>query len=120
MRAASAVQKARPRAIRGQGRVTSSSCRISSAAENSYLADLVGYSGDKQRGEDAVEMWDSVSQAPSVLSSKARDSEVPSAVTATATSRRKLAQRSLDNDCESHFRRNRQGWYDFANGRFIG
>mmetsp|Transcript_43117 Transcript_43117/g.99321 ORF Transcript_43117/g.99321 Transcript_43117/m.99321 type:complete len:184 (+) Transcript_43117:52-603(+) len=118
MRAATAVQKGRPHVAQRQGRLASTTGKVSSLADNSYVANLVGYSGD--RVQDAVEVWDSVSQAPSILSSKARDSEVPSLVTATATSQRKLAQRSLNKDCESHFRRNRHGWYDFANGRFIG
>lgn len=80
-----------------------------------------------------IEAWDSVSQAPSSPRSGAEHApalrlrprrtgvwEVLSAETATATDAPVAFQSQDDLDIARHLARNRHGWYDHCNGRFIG
>lgn len=75
-----------------------------------------------------IEAWDSVSQAPSSPRSQSvpsaaqyRSWEVLSAETATATgAREELYQDEDHQHIGRHLRRNRHGWYDHLNGRFLG
>lgn len=76
-----------------------------------------------------IEAWDSVSQAPSSPRSLRLPCpggggggywEVMSAETATATEGPRAFPSQDDADIARHLARNRHGWYDHCNGRFIG
>lgn len=78
-----------------------------------------------------IEAWDSVSQAPSSPRSYGAPPlpgppeqlalwEVMSAETATATNGPLAFQSQDDKDIARHLARNRRGWYDHTNGRFLG
>lgn len=68
-----------------------------------------------------VEIWDSVSQAPSGGAGE-EDWEALSAETCTQTSgpRRRKMMTPEDLVIELHLHRNRNGWYDHHNGRLFG
>lgn len=76
----------------------------------------------QQQVVDDIEVWDSVSQAPSVYHDDHDDYqwEALSCETATA-SRLKLPERQrADKEVAEHLARNRNGWYDMHGGRFLG
>lgn len=69
---------------------------------------------------DDIEVWDSVSQAPTNHGEEENEWDALSAETMTASRLKLPLQSRLDRDIADHLSRNRGGWYDWHAGRLFG